>query len=116
MVHLKNVRNLLPVIKKTIEIASIAYANAYASLTSCVSSIEFKQAVKDFSVAANQYANGKGDHAVDVIVGAITSIYGEYKGGFERVKIFARKETDKEIEKMITAIDNLYFVYKKVKS
>ncbi|WP_418906498.1 hypothetical protein QIA30_05385 (plasmid) [Borreliella turdi] len=115
IVHLKNVRNFLPVIKKTIEVASIAYANAYASIADSLSSMEFKKAIKDFSVAANQYANGKGDHAVDVIVGAITSIHGEYEDGFKRAKIFAKRESGIEVERMITAIDNLCFVYKKVK-
>lgn len=43
---------------------------AYTSIADRLSSIEFKKAVKDFSVTVNQYANNeKGNHAVDVIVG-----------------------------------------------
>ncbi|WP_172964872.1 hypothetical protein [Borreliella turdi] len=48
-------------------------------------------------------------------MGAIASIHSEYKDGFKRVKIFAKRKSGIEVERMITAIDNLCFVYKKVK-
>lgn len=38
----------------------------------------------------------------------ITSIHGEYEDGFKKAKIFAGRETDKGVEKMINRyIDNL---------
>lgn len=61
---------ILFLLLKRLQKHSIAYTNAYASIADRLSSIEFKKAVKDFSVTVNQYANNeKGNHAVDVIVG-----------------------------------------------
>ncbi|WP_232535994.1 hypothetical protein, partial [Borrelia sp. A-FGy1] len=113
--HLKKVRNVLPVIEKTMETASKAYADAFAIIASRLSSSEFRQAVSEFNDAAKQYANGKGDNAVSVIVGPISSMtYVTFENGFARAKIFARNYTGSEVEKMIAAIDKLLDVYKKV--
>ncbi|WP_330529191.1 hypothetical protein [Borreliella valaisiana] len=69
--NLKKVRDILSVFKKTIESASVAYADAFAIIVSSLSSAEFIEAVNEFKEAAKKYTNGnKGDHAVDVVVGA----------------------------------------------
>lgn len=72
--------------------------------------------LKDFSAAANEYANGKGNNDVDVIVGAISSMaYDEFEKEFKKVKIFANNEGGK-LNKMTAAIDKLCAVYKRVTS
>lgn len=43
--HLKTVRDVLSIIKKTIEKASLSYANAFTVVASSLSCSEFKQAV-----------------------------------------------------------------------
>lgn len=44
-------------------------------MASSLSSAEFKKAVNEFKDTAEKYANGdRGDHAVDVIMGAITGM------------------------------------------
>ncbi|MCD2374223.1 hypothetical protein LRB29_03935 [Borreliella burgdorferi] len=85
--NLKIVRDVLLIIKKTIEKASRSYADAIA--TSSLSCSEFKQAVKEFNDTAKQYANGnKGDNAVNVIVGTISSMtYVKFKDEFARAKM-----------------------------
>ncbi|WP_234929331.1 hypothetical protein, partial [Borreliella garinii] len=72
--------------------ASVAYANAFAVMSSSLSSAEFKKAVNEFKDAAEKYANGdRGDHAVDVIVGAITGMALNNENGFKRAKMFANQ-------------------------
>ncbi|MCD2383394.1 hypothetical protein LRB48_02925 [Borreliella burgdorferi] len=114
--NLKIVRDVLLIIKKTIEKASRSYADAFAIATSSLSCSEFKQAVKEFNDTAKQYANGnKGDNAVNVIVGTISSMtYVKFKDEFARAKMFARNYRGDEVDKMIRAIDKLCDVYKKV--
>ncbi|PRQ97394.1 hypothetical protein CV681_05995 [Borreliella burgdorferi] len=113
--NLKIVRDVLLIIKKTIEKASRSYADAFAIATSSLSCSEFKQAVKEFNDAAKQYANGnKGDNAVNVIVGTISSMtYVKFKDEFARAKMFARNYRGDEVDKMIRAINKLCDVYKK---
>ncbi|WP_236841565.1 hypothetical protein [Borreliella garinii] len=115
--HLKTVRFVLPLIKKTIEIACLSYADAFAIATSSLSCNEFKQAINEFNAAAKQYANGdKGDNAVDVIIGPISSMtYVKFEDGFARAKMFALNYRGDEVDKMIKAIDKPCNVYKKVK-
>ncbi|WP_050581620.1 hypothetical protein [Borreliella garinii] len=117
--HLKTVRGVLPVIKKTIETACLSYVDAFVALISSLSCNEFKQAINEFNAAAKQYANGdKGDNAVDVIVGPISGMtYIEFEDeGFKRAKMFANNKKGREVENMIKAIDKLLTIYKKVKS
>ncbi|WP_031478378.1 hypothetical protein [Borreliella garinii] len=114
--NLKTVKDVLTVSKKTIESASVAYANAFAVMTSSLSSAEFKKAVNEFKDAAEKYANGdRGDHAVDVIVGAITGMAFNNENGFKRAKMFANKATDEGRNKIIIAIDKLSTTYNTVK-
>ncbi|WP_210360190.1 hypothetical protein [Borreliella garinii] len=114
--HLKTVRDVLPIIKKTIEKASLSYADAFTVVASSLSCSEFKQAVNEFNEAAKQYANGKkGDNAVSVIVNPISSMtYVKFEDGFARAKMFALNYRGDEVDKMIRAIDKLCDVYKKV--
>ncbi|WNZ67133.1 hypothetical protein PT138_04715 (plasmid) [Borreliella garinii] len=113
--NLKKVRDILTVSKKTIESASIAYANAFAIIVSSLSSDEFITAVNEFKDAAEKYANGKGDHAVDVVVGAIAGMAFDHENGFQRAKMFANKTKGIEVDKMIAAIDKLSATYNTVK-
>ncbi|MCD2382586.1 hypothetical protein [Borreliella americana] len=114
--NLKTVKDVLAVSKKTIESASVAYANAFAVLASSLSSDEFKKAVNEFKDAAEKYANGdKGDHAVDVVVGAIAGMAFDNENGFQRAKMFANKATGEEVNKMIAAIEKLRTAYNTVK-
>ncbi|WP_232535986.1 hypothetical protein [Borrelia sp. A-FGy1] len=115
---LKTVSNVLAVIEKTIETASLAYADAFAIVSDSLSCINFKQAFSEFREAAKRYANGKGDNAADVIVGPILGMShpGLEDSRFARAKMFARNKTGAEVNKMITAIDKLLEVYKRVKS
>lgn len=70
------------------------YAKALANIIgaiklSVLSCSEFSQAAEDVSAAAKEYANGKGNNDVDVIVGAISSMaYDEFEKEFKKVKIF----------------------------
>lgn len=115
--HLKTVRDVLSIIKKTIEKASLSYANAFTVVASSLSCSEFKQAVNEFNEAAKQYANEKkGDNAVSVIVDPISSsmTYVKFEDGFARAKMFALNYGGDEADKMIRAIDRLCDVYKKV--
>ncbi len=117
--YLKTATGVLPVIKKTIEIACLSYADAFVALTSSLSCNEFKQAINEFNAAAKQYANGdKGDNAVDVIIGPISGMtyIGFEDSGFKRAKLFANNKKGSEVENMIKAIDKLLAIYKKVKS
>ncbi len=115
--HLKTARSVLPIIKKTIEMACLSYADAFVAVTSSLSCNEFKQAINEFNVAAKQHANGdKGDNAVDVIVGTISGMTSEFEdAGFKRAKMFASNKKGSEVENMIKAIDKLSAIYKKVK-
>lgn len=71
----------------------MAYANAFAVIVSRLSSAEFITAVNEFKDATEKYANGnKGDHAVDVVVGAIAGIAFDNENRFKRAKMFANKE------------------------
>lgn len=93
--NLKTVKDVLTISKKTIESASVAYAHAFAAMASSLSSAEFKKAVNEFKDTAEKYANGdRGDHAVDVIVGAIAGMAFDNENGFKRAKMFANKATD----------------------
>ncbi|MCD2382588.1 hypothetical protein [Borreliella americana] len=57
----------------------------------------------------------KGDNAVNVIVGTISSMtYVKFKDEFARAKMFDRNYRGDEVDKMIIAIDKLCDVYKKV--
>ncbi len=117
--HLKIAKDVLPVIKKTIETACLSYADAFVALTSSLSCNEFKQAINEFNAAAKQYANGdKGDNAVDVIIGPISGMtyIGFEDEGFKRAKMFANNKKGSEVENMIKAIDKLLTIYKKVKA
>ncbi|WP_458322045.1 hypothetical protein [Borreliella burgdorferi] len=117
--NLKKVRDILSVFKKTIESASVAYADAFAIIVSNLSSAEFIEAVNEFKEAAKKYTNGnKGDHAVDVVVGAIAGMaFDTYcENGFKRAKMFANKATGTEVDKMIAAIEKLSVTYNTVKS
>lgn len=90
----------------------MAYANAFAVMASSLSYAEFKKAVNEFKDAAEKYANGdRGDHAVDVIVGAITGIAFDHENGFKRAKMFANKATDEGGNKIIIAIEKLRATY-----
>lgn len=90
LTHLRTVIGVLPVIKKTTETACLACADAFVAVAASLSCSEFSQAAEDFSAAAKEYANGKGNNDVDVIVGAIYSIaYYEFEKEFKKVKIFA---------------------------
>ncbi|MCD2332691.1 hypothetical protein [Borreliella americana] len=114
--NLKTVKDVLSVSEKTIETASVAYANAFAVIASGLSSAEFITAVNEFKEAAEKYANGnKGDHAIDVIVGAITGIALDNENRFQRANMFANKETGEEVDKMIAAIEKLRTIYNAVK-
>ncbi|WP_210379584.1 hypothetical protein [Borreliella garinii] len=121
LANLKIIKSVLPIIKKTIEEASLAYADAFAFVTASLScgkgSEEFKEAVKGFNDAAKQYTNGnKGDNAVSVIVGAISGMaYSGFEDSwFNNAKMFALNKEGGEVKKMIAAIDKLCAVYKKV--
>ncbi|WP_151073892.1 hypothetical protein [Borreliella turdi] len=116
--NLKKVRDILSVFKKIIESASVAYADAFAIIVSSLSSPEFIEAVNEFKEASKKYANGnKGDHAVDVIVGAIAGMaFDTYENGFKRAKMFANKTTGREVDKMVAAIDKLSSTYNTVRS
>ncbi|WP_210753294.1 hypothetical protein [Borreliella valaisiana] len=116
--NLKKVRDILSVFKKTIESASVAYADAFAIIVSSLSSAEFIEAVNEFKEAAKKYTNGnRGDHAVDVVVGAIAGMAFDtyYENGFKRAKMFANKATGTEVDKMIAAIEKLSAIYNTVK-
>ncbi|QMU99852.1 hypothetical protein F0310_05420 (plasmid) [Borrelia sp. A-FGy1] len=115
--HLKTIRRVLTVIEKTIETASLAYADAFAIVSDSLSCSKFRQAICKFSKAAKEYANGnKGDHAVDVIVGAIAGMsHASFEKSFDKAKRFANKESGEEVDKMVAAIDTLCDVYKIVK-
>ncbi len=114
--NLKKVNNILSISEKTIETASVAYANAFAVIVSRLSSAEFITAVNEFKDATEKYANGnKGDHAVDVVVGAIAGIAFDNENRFERAKMFANKEKGAEVDKMIAAIEKLRATYTAVK-
>ncbi|XOU12876.1 hypothetical protein QIA01_04930 (plasmid) [Borreliella americana] len=114
--NLKKVSNILSISEKTIETASVAYANAFAVIASRLSSAKFITAVNEFKDAAEKYANGnKGDHAVDVVVGAIAGIAFDNENKFERAKMFANKEKGEEVNKMIAAIEKLRATYNTVK-
>ncbi len=107
-------KELFLLLKKTTETACLAYADAFVAVAASLSCSEFSQAAEDFSAAAKEYANGKGNN--DVIVGAISSMaYDEFEKEFKKVKIFANNEGDK-LNKMTAAIDKLCAVYKRVMS
>ncbi|WP_210374505.1 hypothetical protein [Borreliella garinii] len=114
--HLKTVRDVLPLIKKTIDIASLSYADAFTVVPSSLSCNEFKQALNEFNAAAKQYANGyKGENAVTVILAPISSMtYVKFEDGFARAKMFALNYRGDEVDKMIIAMDKRCDVYKKV--
>ncbi|WP_412677190.1 hypothetical protein [Borreliella valaisiana] len=107
---------MLSVFKKTIESASVAYADAFAIIVSSLSSAEFIEAVNEFKEAAKKYTNGnRGDHAVDVVVGAIAGMAFDNENGFKRAKMFANKATGTEVDKIIAAIEKLSAIYNTVK-
>ncbi|QMU99861.1 hypothetical protein F0310_05475 (plasmid) [Borrelia sp. A-FGy1] len=71
---LKTVRGILAVIEKTMETACKAYADAFAVVSSRLSCSKFKQTVYEFRDAAKQYANGKRNNAISVIVSVISGM------------------------------------------
>nr|WP_151073938.1 hypothetical protein [Borreliella turdi] len=87
-------------------------------MASSLSSAEFIEAVNEFKEAAKKYTNGnKGDHAVDIVVGAIADMAFDiyYENGFKRAKMFANKTTGTEVDRMIAAIEKLSAIYNTVK-
>ncbi|WP_215537687.1 hypothetical protein [Borreliella bavariensis] len=81
-------------------------------MASSLSSAEFKKAVNEFKDIAEKYANGdRGDHAIAIIVGAITGMAFDNENGFKRAKMFANKTTDEGGNKIIIAIDKLSATY-----
>lgn len=103
-------------LKKTTETACLACAGVFVAVAVSLSCIEFSQDAEDFSAAAKEYANGKRNNDVDVIVGAISSMaHDEFEKEFKKVKIIANNEGGK-LNKMTAAIDKLCAVYKKVGS
>ncbi|WP_193927152.1 hypothetical protein [Borrelia turcica] len=115
--NLKTVREIISVSKKTIELASVAYAEAFLSIVSNLSSDEFTEAVKEFTEAAREYANGnKGDKSIDAIVGAIAGMGSDkYKDTFDKAKKYAKYKEGQEGDNLFAAIEKLETTYKKAK-
>lgn len=76
-------------------------------MAASLSSAEFKKAVNEFKDTADKYANGdRGDHAVDVIVGAITGMVFDNENGFKSAKTFTNKATGEGGSKIILLLTN----------
>ncbi|WP_235633189.1 hypothetical protein [Borreliella mayonii] len=94
--NLKTVKDVLTVSRKTIESASVAYANTFAVMASRLSSAEFKKAVNEFKdTAVEKYANGDRETTLLMLLWAsITGMAFDNENGFKRAKMFANKATD----------------------
>ncbi|WKC58727.1 hypothetical protein [Borrelia sp. P9F1] len=110
--YLRKVRAVEGTILRTMEVASLAYADAFVSLVSGMSSGQFKEAVDGFVKAAKKYVGAnEGDeftiigYAIDIIISM---------EDLERLKSFVK--AGKEGTEFVAAIDRLESVYKEAVS
>ncbi|UGQ18018.1 hypothetical protein [Borrelia sp. RT1S] len=106
--HLRKVRAVEGAILKTMEMACLAYADAFTSVVSGMSSSQFKEAVGEFARAARKYAGANEGDEFTIIIYAIDIIVS--KEDLERLKSFVK--TGKEGAEFIAAIDKLESVYR----
>nr|WKT13927.1 hypothetical protein LKV13_04755 [Borrelia sp. BU AG58] len=110
LAYLKKVNNVSTIAINTMKISSLAYADAFASLVSGISSSQFKEAVNEFIQAAKKYAAVSVGTRFTVITEVISPmIYGR---NLDYEKSFASYgQGGKEF---VAAIEKLEGVYKAV--
>ncbi|AYE36886.1 hypothetical protein DB313_05145 (plasmid) [Borrelia turcica IST7] len=115
--RLKTVKSASDFSAKAVDVAVVAYAEAFLSVVDTLSSGKFKEAVTEFTVAAKKFADGKkGDKSIFAIASAIAGMgSGNYEAAFTEARGYAAQVTGEEGNKLVTAIEKLSDTYKTVK-